>query len=155
MFFPSGGCQRLDSLVTRDSPIDADAAHNTTSVYTAAQTFPMLPERLSTNITSLSQDQERLASIVEFLVAADGAVADGDVYRGLVINKAKLAYNGVSSWLEGNSPAPLPLRTDDLQQQIHMQEQAARALGQMRQAHGALTLETLETSPPSSLARRD
>ena len=44
----------VDSLVHKDSAIDLDAQANTTSVYTAAQIFPMLPLKLSTNLTSLN-----------------------------------------------------------------------------------------------------
>ena len=52
----------VDGLVKKDSALDSDARHNTTSVYTAAQIFPMLPPRLSTDLTSLSDQQDRPAN---------------------------------------------------------------------------------------------
>src|ERR1700736_5950746 len=96
----------VDALVKKGSAIDAHAQANTTSVYTAAAIFPMLPERLSTDLTSLGEGQERLAIVIEMVIGADGAVVASDIYRATVINHAKLAYNSVAAWLEGTAPAP-------------------------------------------------
>src|SRR5579883_3403758 len=93
----------VDAVVTRDTPLDRHAATNTTSVYTAAEIFPMLPERLSTDLTSLGEGEDRISLVVEMSVAADGSVAASDVYRALVRNKAKLAYRSVAAWLEGGA----------------------------------------------------
>ena len=92
----------VDALVKKGSPLDLQAQHNATSVYTAAQIFPMLPDRLSTDLTSLNFDVDRLAVVIELVVAADGSVQSSDLYRATVRNKAKLAYNSVASWLEGH-----------------------------------------------------
>ena len=109
----AGGATRIlvaiadvDALVSRGSAIDGHASTNTTSVYTAAKVFPMLPEHLSTDLTSLGQDQERLAMVVAMVVGADGAVTDSELYRAVVLNRAKLAYNGVAAWLDGDGPVP-------------------------------------------------
>src|SRR5262245_25785894 len=83
----------VDALVSKDSATDEHAAHNTTSVYTAAEIFPMLPAILSTDRTSLGEDQERSALVAEMLVRDDGSVAESDIYRAVVLNRAKLAYN--------------------------------------------------------------
>jgi exoribonuclease-2 len=136
----------VDAAVSRGSPLDEHARHNTTSVYTAARIFPMLPERLSTNLTSLVQDQERLAMIVELVVGADGGVVSSDIYRATVVNKAKLAYDSVASWLEGQTAAPKGLESPGLQDQVRLQDRIAQSLGRVRHAQGALTLETVETS---------
>src|SRR3954463_15333991 len=64
----------VDATVTRSSPIDLHAAVNTTSVYTPAAIFPMLPEKLSTDLTSLAQDADRLAVVVELTTADDGSL---------------------------------------------------------------------------------
>ncbi|HJV58819.1 MAG TPA: RNB domain-containing ribonuclease, partial [Methylomirabilota bacterium] len=93
----------VDALVPTGSAIDDHARANTTSVYTAAQIFPMLPGRLSTDLTSPGQDQARLTIVVEMVVTAEGTVAASDVYRAVVLNRAKLAYNGVAAWLEGTA----------------------------------------------------
>ena len=96
----------VDALVKDGSAIDEHARHNTTSVYTAAQIFPMLPEKLSTDLTSLNFDEERLAVVVEMVIGADGSLQGSDIYRARVRNHAKLAYNSVAAWLEGLGPMP-------------------------------------------------
>ena len=138
----------VDSLVKRGSAIDAHARANTTSVYTAAQVFPMLPEKLSTDLTSLNPGEERLAMIIEMTVAASGDVVASDVYRARVLNRAKLAYNSVAAWLDGTGPVPERLAAvSGLEQQLRMQDKAAQALRNVRRAHGALSLETTEARP--------
>ncbi len=96
----------VDALVPRDTPIDHHASANTTSVYTPAQIFPMLPEQLSTDLTSLVEGQRRLAIVVEMKVNEDGSVGPSSIKRAIVQNRAKLAYNSVAAWLEGTSVAP-------------------------------------------------
>jgi VacB/RNase II family 3'-5' exoribonuclease len=135
----------VDALVGKDSAIDAHAWTNTTSVYTAAGIFPMLPEKLSTDLTSLGEGDERLAIVMEMAVAADGTVTAYDICRAVVLNRAKLAYNGVAAWLEGVAPAPPKLAAvPGLEEQIRIQDRAAQALKRVRHARGALRLETLE-----------
>ena len=91
----------VDAIAKKGSAIDGHARTNTTSVYTAAEIFPMLPEKLSTDLTSLADGQERLAIVIEMEVGADGAVGKSDIYRAVVVNRAKLAYNSVAAWLDG------------------------------------------------------
>src|SRR5688572_32036881 len=90
----------VDSCVARGSAIDKHARHNTTSVYTAAKIFPMLPEKISTDLTSLNFDEDHLAVVVEILVGPDGTLHGSDVYRACVHNHAKLTYENVAAWLE-------------------------------------------------------
>jgi VacB/RNase II family 3'-5' exoribonuclease len=135
----------VDALVTKGSAIDEHAAHNTTSVYTAAEMFPMLPTVLSTDRTSLGEDQERLAIVVEMLVRGDGSVATSDIYRATVLNRAKLAYNSVAAWLEGRGPAPGRVATvPGVDAQLRLQDGVAQALRTVRHEQGALSLETIE-----------
>ncbi len=138
----------VDALVPKGSAIDERAKHNTTSVYTAARVFPMLPERLSTDLTSLNEDEDRVAMVIEMVVSPDGSVSAGDVYRGLVHNKAKLAYNSVAAWLEGEGEMPAKLRAvNGLDENIRLQDRAADGMRAMRHANGALDLETIEARP--------
>jgi VacB/RNase II family 3'-5' exoribonuclease len=138
----------VDATVAVGTPIDAHACVNTTSVYTAAQTFPMLPERLSTELTSLVEGQERLSLVIEMSVAPDGAIEASEVYRALVRNRAKLAYDGVAAWLEGAGPMPAPVAAaPGLARQLRIQDHAAQLLKHLQRAQGALTLATPEALP--------
>lgn len=135
----------VDALVHKDSAIDVHARANTTSVYTAAQTFPMLPEKLSTDLTSLNEGEERLAIVIEMVVRADGSVESSDVYRAVVLSHAKLAYNAIAAWLEGIAPAPPKLAAvPGLGEQLRVQDGVAQALRRVRHEHGALRLETTQ-----------
>lgn len=138
----------VDSLVKKGSPIDSHARHNTTSIYTAAQIFPMLPERLSTDLTSLNFNEERLSIVVEMVVAPDGTLDSSDVYQALVINHAKLAYNRVSAWLEGREGLPEAIAAvNGLDANLRLQDEVAQRMKMLRSSHGALSLETLEAKP--------
>src|SRR5437762_2869628 len=151
---PGGGMKMLvaiadvDSLVARDTPVDQHAAHNTTSVYTGAQIFPMLPERLSTDLTSLNEDEDRNAIVIEYVVDEDGTLGQSDVYEAMVHNQAKLAYPGVGAWLEGQGPMPPKIaEVNGLDANLRQQDAAAQALKKRRHQMGALTLKTIEARP--------
>ena len=138
----------VDALVKKGSAIDAHARQNTTSVYTAAEIFPMLPERLSTDLTSLGFHEDRPAIVMEMVVDADGSLQDSKIYRAVVRNKAKLAYNSVAAWLEGEGPVPEPVKAvEGLDANIRTQDLVAQKLKASRHEHGALDLETIQARP--------
>lgn len=135
----------VDSLVTKDSALDDHAKHNTTSVYTAGDMFPMLPEKLSTDLTSLGEGEDRLAIVVEMVIAEDGAVLSSTLFRALVRNHAKLAYNSVAAWLSGEASAPERVKAvPGLDEQLRLQDRIAQRLKVRRHQCGALSLETIE-----------
>jgi VacB/RNase II family 3'-5' exoribonuclease len=136
----------VDSTVTKGTPIDAHACHDTTTVYAGVHTFPMLPERLSTDLTSLSENGYRAAIVIEMTVAADGSVSGGSVYPARVRNRAQLTYNGVGPWLEGRAGAPAKVAASaGLSAQLKLQDEAAQALREARHKLGALTFDRVET----------
>jgi len=138
----------VDALVPRHSPVDRHAATNTTSVYTAAEVFAMLPEQLSTDRTSLNPGADRAAVVVDMTVSPDGEVTESEVYLADVRNQVQLAYPAVGAWLEGNAPAPDALtRVDGLADNLRLQASAASALKESRHRRGALTLDTAEGRP--------
>ena len=137
----------VDALVEDGSAIDDHARHNTTSVYTAARIFPMLPERLSTDLTSLNENVERLAVVVEMLVGANGALLDSDIYRARVRNHAQLTYDSVAAWLEGGDAPETVAAVNGLAKNLRLQDKAAQRLRRLRHVNGALSLETLEARP--------
>jgi exoribonuclease-2 len=108
----------------------------------------MLPEELSTGVTSLLESGDKLSIVIEFTVDAAGSVSSSQVYRAIVRNKAQLAYNAVGGWIEGTGPAPAKVAAStDLQAQLKLQDEAAQALKNQRYQHGALNLETSEVRP--------
>ena len=138
----------VDSLVAKGSAVDTHARNNTTSVYTAAEIFPMLPERLSTDLTSLADGEDRLAVVIEMTVAPDGSLTASTVYQAAVRNCAKLAYNSVAAWLDGQGPIPPAVASVPvLDANLRLQDEVAQKLKAFRHEHGALDLQTLESRP--------
>jgi VacB/RNase II family 3'-5' exoribonuclease len=139
----------VDALVNNGSAIDEHARHNTTSVYTAGSIFPMLPEKLSTDLTSLNFNEERLAVVIEMVINPDGSLENsGIIYRARVRNHAKLAYNSVAAWLEGNGILPgAAAAVKGLEENLRLQDKAAQNMKDLRHLHGALSFETVEARP--------
>jgi VacB/RNase II family 3'-5' exoribonuclease len=136
------------SFVRDGSAIDEHARHNTTSVYTAARIFPMLPEKLSTDLSSLNPDQDRLAHVIEMEIDADGTQGNSGISRAQVRNHAKLAYNRIAAWLKGNDAPPEAVTSvPGLDENLRMQDRAAQSMKKLRHLHGALSLETIEAKP--------
>jgi exoribonuclease-2 len=136
------------SLVHQGSALDRHARKNTTSVYTAGGIFPMLPEQLSTDLTSLGFGVDRLAIVIEMTFAANGSLTHSDVYEAVVHNKAKLAYNSVAAWLEANAPMPEAVGSvAGLADNIKLQSRVADQLRALRHKRGALSLQTIEARP--------
>jgi exoribonuclease-2 len=138
----------VDGLAPRDSPIDRHARTNTTSVYTPAVVFPMLPLELSTDRTSLNQDEDRPAIVVDMTIDAAGSLSASDVYRARVRNKAQLRYSAVAAWLDGTGPAPDALtHVSGLDEQLRQQDRIATRLQTARDAEGALEFDRSELRP--------
>ncbi|MBI5074395.1 MAG: RNB domain-containing ribonuclease [Nitrospirae bacterium] len=136
----------VDALVKSGSAIDGHARYNTTSVYTAAQIFPMLPERLSTDLTSLNLNEDRLAIIIDMVISAEGTLMSSEIYRAIVRNKAKLAYNSVAAWLEGTGEIPEAIAVvTGIDENIRLQDHVAQKMKAYRHEHGALNFETIQT----------
>jgi exoribonuclease-2 len=147
---PSGirvlvGIADVNAAVPAGSPIDQHAASQTTTVYTAVKNFPMLPEELSTDLTSLAENQDRAAVVIEFVVAADGSIASSAIYQALVRNQAQLTYNGVGPWLEKRADAPAKVSASAaLGAQLQLQNEAAGLLRAQRHKLGALHFDRME-----------
>ncbi len=135
----------VDALVKKGTPIDDHARANTTSVYTSARIFPMLPERLSTDLTSLNEGQNRLAMVTEMVFNPDGSLAGASVYRALVRNQAKLAYDAVSAWIDGQGALPAAAAAvSGMEAQLHTQDSVAQQLRARRRSEGSLEFQTFQ-----------
>ena len=138
----------VDALVKIGTSIDDHAEINTTSVYTAAKIFPMLPEKLSTDLTSLNLEEDRLAIVIEMEVENEGSLVGSDIYETIVRNKAQLAYNSVAAWLEGATETPEEIiKVAGLAENLRLQDQIAQNMKQLRHQRGALSLEMIESKP--------
>ena len=142
------GIADVDWLVAKATPIDLHAAVEGTTVYTGVENFSMLPEQLSTGLTSLLEEQDRRAIIIEFAVDADGGLSSFDLYPALVRNRAQLTYNAVGGWLGNGSAAPPKVgASSELQVQLRLQDECAQALKKARERRGALNIDTAEVRP--------
>ena len=142
------GVADVDAHVREGSLIDRHAQSETTSVYTGVRVFPMLPSDLSEGVSSLNEDEDRAAIVIEICVDEAGTASDGKAYRALVRNRAQLAYSSVGAWLEGRGPSPAKVKENaELEAQLRLQDEAARRMVDSRFQHGALDLETVETRP--------
>lgn len=138
----------VSASVARATPIDGYAALETTSVYAGVRTFPMLPERLSTDLTSLAEGKDRSAIVIDMMISGDGSIRSGSSYRAAVRNQAQLTYNAVGPWLEGAAPPPPKVAAaPELQNQLKLQDEAARRLADARHRHGALSFDRAEAEP--------
>jgi len=138
----------VDSAIKKDTALDQHARTNTTSVYTAAEIFPMLPEKVSTDLTSLNFEQDRLAIVVEMQVGADGSIEGSKIYRAWVHNYAKLAYDSTAAWLENKAEMPAQVAAvPGLAGNLQLQDQVAQKMQDLRHTHGALSFETKEARP--------
>jgi len=138
----------VDALVNRDSAMDRHAQHNTATVYTPARIFSMLPEKLSTDFTSLNPNEDRLAVVAEMVIRPDGSIEESSLYQAVTRNHAKLAYNSVSAWLDGKGKIPQAIESvNGMAENIRLQEKAGRRLQRLRQRQGALNFETIEARP--------
>ncbi len=138
----------VDALVTLQSSIDDHARQNTASIYTVAQLFPMLPEKLSTDFTSMRMGEDRCAVVVEMVVGEDGAIQQSDVYCANVFNHARLQYESLGEWLEGSGSIPTEVRkVEGLAENIQLQDRIAQKMKELRYEHGALEFETIEARP--------
>jgi VacB/RNase II family 3'-5' exoribonuclease len=138
----------VDILVKKDTAIDEHAHQNTTSIYTAGKIFPMLPERLSTNLTSLNFREDRQAIVIDIVIDYAGEFQNPDIYLATVHNYAKLTYRSVGAWLDGSGPVPDGIRSvPAVADNLLMQDRVAQNLKAKRHEHGALNLQTLEARP--------
>ena len=140
------GIADVAGSVDQGSPLDQHAQSETTTVYTAVRVFPMLPEELSTNLTSLAENEDRAALVIEFVVSGDGSLASSSIYRALVRNQFQLTYSGVGPWLDGiGDMVPKVASSVDLQSQLKLQHEAAELLRDQRHRLGALNFDRVET----------
>lgn len=136
----------VEAFVPKASAVNEHAEANTTSVYLGVQTFSMLPERLSHDLTSLLPDEDRRAIVTDLIIDPDGNVESSSHYPALVRNQAKLVYESLGEWLDtpGSDPPEAVTIIPGLEEQIRLQAKATTRLRELRRRNGALNFETIE-----------
>ncbi len=150
----SGGRFRLmvaiadvDSCVHERGAIDNFASDRTVSVYTGAESFPMLPDILSFDHTSLVEIQDRSAVVVEMRIGPAGEIERSDIFLALVQNQARLDYEHVGNWLETGGSLGESASVPGLENQLRLQSECAALLRGQATERGALEIETAEMNP--------
>src|ERR1051325_6729161 len=142
------GIADVDLIVKKDSAIDRRAAQNCTSVYTGVKTFPMLPDELSSDVTSLVANEDRRGIVTELVLAPDGVVKSTNIYPALLRNHAKLSYESIGAWLDGHTEVPEGAKAvSGLEEQLKLQHEASKDCGELRKKQGALELGTIQPTP--------
>jgi VacB/RNase II family 3'-5' exoribonuclease len=145
------GIADVDRYVLKGSAIDQYAAQETVTIYTGVKNFSMLPEALSTGLTSLLEGEVRACMVTEFVLdagecATASCISSSRIYPAVVRNKAQLAYSTVGPWLGAKAEAPPKVAASaELQAQLKMQSGIAQRLRAERYKQGALELESIET----------
>jgi exoribonuclease-2 len=142
------GIANVSGSVSKGSATDRQAAAETTSVYTGVTTFPMLPEKLCTDLTSLVNGQDRTAIVIELHILESGDVDGQEVYPARLRNRAKLAYSSTGAWLEGRGPLPpAAAGVPGMEGQLRLQRETCEKLRGLRKQQGALTFGSVEATP--------
>ena len=142
------GIADVNASVPKGSATDRQAAAETTSVYTGVTTFLMLPAELSTDLTSLVDEQDRVAIVIELHILESGEVDGQEVYPARLRNRAKLAYSSTGAWLEGRGPMPPAIAgVPGMEAQLRLQQETSEKLRGLRKQHGALTFGSVEATP--------
>ena len=135
----------VTELISKGSPVDIHAQTNTTSVYTPGKIFTMIPEKFSYNLTSLNENEDRVAMVVKIEINENGEIESSSIFQAIVHNYAKLTYNSIGDWLEGKISLPEKVKKiDGLEKVLKTQNEAAQILRKRRHELGSLTLHSSE-----------
>lgn len=123
------------AYVTADSELDQIALKRAFTNYLPGFNIPMLPRELSDNLCSLRPNERRPALVCQVIIAPDGSLAaDIEFFSAWVMSKAKLDYEKLSDWLEGNSQSWQP-ENEAIAQQIKLLHQVALRRIEWRTQH--------------------
>lgn len=138
----------VDIFVQADSELDKFAAHNIVTVYTPTKNFPMIPEKLSNNLSSLKENADRCAMVIEIEIESDGKFGASQIYSAWVHNHAKLSYDEVANWLKFSTPLPNPFTNRiEILNQLKLQDSIASLIKKYRYHHISLTFVMTEIEP--------
>ena len=106
----------VSAYVRPGSAMDREAVRRGNSVYFPDRVVPMLPERISNDLCSLREREDRPALAVRMVFAADGRKLSHSFHRVVMRSAAKLSYSQAQAAIDGApDDAAKPLLEDVLQ----------------------------------------
>ncbi|CNH35154.1 exoribonuclease II [Yersinia aldovae] len=122
------------AYVDENSELDLIARKRAFTNYLPGFNIPMLPRDLSDNLCSLRPNQRRAVLVCRVTIAADGALGEDIRFSAAwVESKAKLVYDEVSDWLDGNPGWQPP--DADIAEQVMLLKRVCDARSSWRQQH--------------------
>jgi ribonuclease R len=133
----------VSHYVRLEKPLDQEAQERGTSVYFPHFVLPMLPEALSNGLCSLNPHVDRLCMVCDLKLSRTGRVTGYEFYPAVMHSKARLTYNQVNQYLEGDSQA-IP-ESREIHKSINTLFQLYQILKDLRADRHAMEFETVET----------
>ncbi|AJJ62995.1 exoribonuclease II [Yersinia aldovae] len=122
------------AYVDENSELDLIARKRAFTNYLPGFNIPMLPRDLSDNLCSLRPNQRRAVLVCRVTIAVDGALGEDIRFSAAwVESKAKLVYDEVSDWLDGNPGWQPP--DADIAEQVMLLKRVCDARSRWRQQH--------------------
>jgi ribonuclease R len=133
----------VSHYVQPGSALDAAARERGTSVYLPGMCVPMLPERLSNDLCSLREAEDRLTWTVRFTVSPKGKITKRTAMDSVIRSRRRCTYAEVAEWLEA-SRAKWPSESEPFADSLELLAEAAARLGKARHERGSLDFDLAE-----------
>ena len=146
---PGGGYRVVVAIadvshyVRTGKPLDDEAQERGTSVYFPHFVLPMLPEALSNGLCSLNPNVDRLCMVCDLNLSRAGKVTGYQFYPSVMHSKARLTYDQVAQYFDGDSAAITEDRA--VRKSLNTLFQLYQTLKGLRAERHAMEFETVET----------
>ncbi|MCL2136412.1 MAG: VacB/RNase II family 3'-5' exoribonuclease [Coriobacteriia bacterium] len=137
----------VSAYVALESAIETEALQRGTSVYLPNQVVPMLPEELSNDLCSLKPGEGRLCMSVMMVLSPSGSVESVDFFPSIIKSSARLTYDQVDDFLNGEKDTDQGLLIGpEVGQRLKSLDRIARRLKSRRLARGAIDFDSVEAN---------
>jgi ribonuclease R len=127
--------------VREGTSLDTEARERATSVYLVDRVLPMLPERLSNDICSLRENEDRLTYSCLVEIKKNGDIAKTRIVQSVICSKAKLSYDDVQEYFDEGSQTD---KLNGLTQSLDLMQKLAKMLRKRRLEMGSLDFDLPE-----------
>jgi ribonuclease R len=135
------GIADVAHYVRSGSSLDREAYLRGNSVYFPDRVVPMLPERISNDLCSLREGENRPAMGLRIIIDADGNKKNHSFHRVMMRSAAKLSYQQAQSAIDGNPDEQTVPLLDPILKPLWV---AYGALSKARERRGPLALDMPE-----------